>query len=129
VELAQRLSTSSEGMSATVATRPGIRIITVQGLLLITNKAGKFFSAKLFVKERSNFCLPISTRPQIFSSKKICKILVPQLDNYVTAIRLHRKHKRCHRTRVHTVMVKHVTRQHSYISRLNFHFHLGVVTN
>jgi hypothetical protein len=54
---------------------------------------------------------------------------VPQLDNYVTAIRLHRKHKRCHRTRVHTVMVKHVTRQHSYISRLNFHFHLGVVTN
>jgi hypothetical protein len=64
VELAQRLSTSSQGMSATAATRPGIRIITVQGLLLITNKAGKFFSAKLFVKERltSAFLYPSSRK-------------------------------------------------------------------
>jgi hypothetical protein len=86
VELAQRLSTSSQGMSATAATHPGIRIITVQGLLLITNKAGKFFSAKLFVKERSNFCLPISIQSQTFSSKINCKIFVSQLDNQVTAI-------------------------------------------
>jgi hypothetical protein len=42
VELAQRLSTSSEGMSATAATHPGIRFTTVQGLLQITNTAGKF---------------------------------------------------------------------------------------
>jgi hypothetical protein len=101
VELAQRLSTSSEGMSATAATHPGIRIITVQGLLLITNKAGKFFSAKLFVKERSNFCLPISIRAQTFSRKKNCKISVPLLDNQVTPIfRASTKHKCCHRTRL-----------------------------
>jgi len=33
VELAQRLSASSEGMSATVATHPGIRLTTVQGFV------------------------------------------------------------------------------------------------
>jgi hypothetical protein len=54
VELAQRLSTSSQGMSATAATHPGIRLTTVQGLLQITNRAGKF---KIDLsKEQINFC-------------------------------------------------------------------------
>ena len=41
VELAGRLSTSIQGMSATTQTRP--LLITVQGLLPITNRAGKLF--------------------------------------------------------------------------------------
>jgi hypothetical protein len=57
VELAQRLSASSEGMSATAATHPGIRFTTVQGFVRITNRAGKLFSAKIWFKEQSNFWL------------------------------------------------------------------------
>jgi len=46
VELAGLLSTSSKGMSATTATRSGFVFITVQGLLRITNRAGKLFFTK-----------------------------------------------------------------------------------
>jgi hypothetical protein len=56
VELAQRLSASSQGMSATAATHSGIRLITVQGLSRITNRAGKFFLQKfLGSKNSTNF--------------------------------------------------------------------------
>jgi hypothetical protein len=52
--------------------------------------------------------------------KFLCRHLTITLQRFTNPRASLRKHKCCHRARVHTVMVKHVTRQHSCISRLNF---------
>jgi uracil-DNA glycosylase len=71
VGLAQRLSASSEGMSATAATHPGIRFTTVQGLLQITNRAGKFKTD--LSKEQINFYPLYHPARQISQEKNFVK--------------------------------------------------------
>jgi hypothetical protein len=66
VELALRLSTSSEGVSATAATCSGIRFTTVQGQLRITNRAGKFFCSKSVLISDSFIVLHAKLLKKIF---------------------------------------------------------------
>jgi len=78
VELAGLLSTSSKGASAATAARPGFVFTTVQGLLRITNRAGKFFLQRSI----SFFALALdnqSPRPRIFSRNIFKKIFARRM--------------------------------------------------
>jgi len=65
VELVCQLSASSEGMPAAAKTHPVIVLFTVQGLLRITNRAGKLF----MFKERVTSYQLIAPRTQILKKK------------------------------------------------------------
>jgi len=64
VELLERLSTSNKGMSATIQTHSVIVLFTVQGLLPITDKAGKTD----FSKEQTWFVISNLTANSICQS-------------------------------------------------------------
>jgi len=81
VELARRLSASSEGLPATAATRSGIRLFTVQGLLRITNRAGKSFS-KLSAQRTLLLTIPLSSCARNFSRKIFKNIFRAALDKF-----------------------------------------------
>jgi len=76
VELARRLSASSEGMSATAKTHSGIRITTVQGLRRITYRAGKFlqlFELLFFSDSKIKLTTPLIVPTGILLKKYILK--------------------------------------------------------
>jgi hypothetical protein len=71
-------------MSATAATRSGIRLITVQGFVQITNRAGKFFSANVGSKSVANFCLLYPLASAFSQENFFVKFFAPPLTNCIS---------------------------------------------